>query len=85
VLAAEVLASVDRATSATRRKRQVKAMYDEVAAMLGNTTAVARASYVDPRVVDLFEDGKTIVLPRRTATARSRQDRLDRAVVALLG
>jgi DNA topoisomerase IB len=53
--------------------------------MLGNTTAVARASYVDPRVVDLFEDGKTIVLPRRTATARSRQDRLDRAVVALLG
>jgi DNA topoisomerase IB len=84
VLAAEVLASVDRAPSATKRKRQVKAMYDEVAAMLGNTTAVARASYVDPRVVDLFEDGRTIALPRRTATARSRQDRLDRAVVALL-
>ena len=84
VLAAEVLASVDRAPSATRRKRQVKAMYDEVAAMLGNTTAVARASYVDPRVVDLFEDGTTITVPRRTSSPRHRQDRLDREVARLL-
>lgn len=84
VLAARVLAGVDRATSATGRRRQVKAMYDEVAGMLGNTTAVARSSYVDPRVVDNFEDGNTIDLPRRTSSARARQDRLDRAVVDLL-
>ncbi|HET8603038.1 MAG TPA: DNA topoisomerase IB [Marmoricola sp.] len=84
VLAAELLASVERASSVTRRKRQVKAMYDEVAGMLGNTTAVARASYVDPRVVDKFEDGETIALPRRTTDPRRRQDRLDRAVVGLL-
>ena len=84
VLAAELLASTDRAGSATRRKRQVKAMYDGVAEMLGNTTAVARASYVDPRVVDKFEDGRTIALPRRTSDPRRRQDRLDRAVVDLL-
>jgi hypothetical protein len=32
----------------------------EVAEYLGNTPAVARASYVDPRIVDLFEDGTTI-------------------------
>ncbi|HEY6934353.1 MAG TPA: DNA topoisomerase IB [Marmoricola sp.] len=85
VLAAEVLAQVERAPSATKRKRQVKAMYDEVAAMLGNTPAVARASYVDPRVVDLFEDGRTITMPRRSSSSRHRQDRLDRAVTELLG
>ncbi len=32
----------------------------EVANYLGNTPSVARASYVDPRVIDLFEDGITI-------------------------
>jgi DNA topoisomerase IB len=32
----------------------------EVAEYLGNTPAVARSSYVDPRVVDLFSDGITI-------------------------
>ncbi|HEU4567118.1 MAG TPA: DNA topoisomerase IB [Marmoricola sp.] len=85
VLAAELLAAIERASSTTARKRQVKAMYDEVAGMLGNTTAVARASYVDPRVVDLFEAGETISLPRRTSSPRARQDRLDRAVAALLG
>jgi len=29
----------------------------EVAGLLGNTPTVARASYVDPRVVDLYHDG----------------------------
>jgi DNA topoisomerase IB len=32
----------------------------EVSTYLGNTPAVARASYVDPRVIDLFEDGITV-------------------------
>jgi DNA topoisomerase-1 len=27
---------------------------------LGNTPAVARASYIDPRVIQLYEDGHTI-------------------------
>jgi DNA topoisomerase IB len=85
VLAAELLATVDRAPTTTKRKRQVKAVYDEVADMLGNTPAVARASYVDPRVVDLFEDGTTITVPRRTSSPRHRQDRLDREVTRLLG
>ena len=29
----------------------------EVAEYLGNTPTVARASYVDSRIIDLFEDG----------------------------
>jgi DNA topoisomerase-1 len=32
----------------------------EVAGYLGNTPAVARASYTDPRVIDSYERGVTI-------------------------
>jgi DNA topoisomerase IB len=32
----------------------------EVAGYLGNTPAVARASYIDPRVITLYEQGITI-------------------------
>jgi DNA topoisomerase I len=32
----------------------------EVAYYLGNTPAVARASYIDPRVFDCFAEGRTI-------------------------
>jgi DNA topoisomerase IB len=32
----------------------------EVAGYLGNTPAVARASYIDPRVISLYEEGRTI-------------------------
>ena len=35
-------------------------MVREVADYLGNTPAVARASYIDPRVIELYEDGRTI-------------------------
>ncbi|HEU4701131.1 MAG TPA: DNA topoisomerase IB [Conexibacter sp.] len=48
------------ATSRTSRRRLVKAAIDEVATFLGNTPAVARGSYVDPRVVDRFEEGLTV-------------------------
>ena len=44
----------------TARRRAVTAAVKDVASFLGNTPAVARASYVDPRVVDLFDEGRTI-------------------------
>jgi DNA topoisomerase IB len=44
----------------TARKRVVVRAIKEVAHHLGNTPAVARASYVDPRVIDRFMDGLTI-------------------------
>jgi len=49
-----------QATSRTSRRRLVKAAIDEVAIFLGNTPAVARGSYVDPRVIDRFEEGLTV-------------------------
>ncbi len=62
VIAAQAFAHAGDAAdmSATGRKRAVASVMREVAEQLGNTPAVARASYVDPRVIDLWEDGVTI-------------------------
>ncbi|MFV2176510.1 DNA topoisomerase IB [Actinomadura sp. LOL_016] len=64
---ATVLAAVGLAVSALRardsgaaRRRAVVRVVKEVAAYLGNTPAVARASYIDPRIIALYEDGRTI-------------------------
>jgi DNA topoisomerase-1 len=48
------------ASSRESRRRTVKAAIDEVATFLGNTPAVARGSYVDPRVIDRFDEGLTV-------------------------
>jgi DNA topoisomerase IB len=62
VLAAVALADerACAAASKTARKRSVAAAIKTVAAYLGNTPAVCRASYVDPRVIDRYEAGATI-------------------------
>jgi hypothetical protein len=35
----------------------------EVSTALGNTPKVARDSYIDPRVIDAYADGRVITLP----------------------
>lgn len=60
VLAAVALAVAERARSQSGRKRAISRAYQEVAHYLGNTPAVCRASYVDPRVVDRYRAGVTI-------------------------
>ena len=61
VIAAVALAGANEsADTVSKRKRAVSRAMKEVAGYLGNTPAVARKSYVDPRVVDLFNDGATI-------------------------
>jgi DNA topoisomerase-1 len=60
VLAAVGLAMQQETTSMTARRRAVSRVMQEVSHYLGNTPAVCRASYVDPRVIDLFEAGTTI-------------------------
>ncbi len=44
----------------TARRRAIVAAVKDVAAFLGNTPAVARASYVDPRLFDRFDEGRTV-------------------------
>ena len=48
------------ASSESARKRAVARVVQEVAAYLGNTPAVARASYIDPRIISLYERDITI-------------------------
>lgn len=60
VMAAIGLAVSTHATSETARKRAVTRVVKEVAGQLGNTPAVCRASYIDPRIIDLYTDGVTI-------------------------
>ena len=58
VIAAVALAEAnEEARTKSARKRAVSQAMREVSEYLGNTPAVARKSYVDPRVVDLFHDG----------------------------
>lgn len=60
VTAAVALASQDRSPSTSGRTKQTRAAIREAAELLGNTPAVARSAYVDPRVIDLFEAGHTL-------------------------
>ena len=43
------------------RKRIVTAAVKQVSEHLGNTPTVARSSYVDPRVIERFDDGRTVL------------------------
>ena len=62
VLAAVALAVSGPAATAskTARKRAITRAVKEVSHYLGNTPAVCRASYIDPRVFDRFDSGLTI-------------------------
>jgi DNA topoisomerase I len=87
VLAAAALAGSDEpGDTKTSRKRAVVAAMKEVAEYLGNTPAIARSSYVDPRVLDLYEDGVTIgsAVRRSYPTPEERQTAYERAVRRML-
>ena len=60
VLAAVGLAVSNMPATDAARKRAVARAVREVAGYLGNTPAVARSSYIDPRVIDRYQDGVTI-------------------------
>jgi DNA topoisomerase-1 len=63
--AATLLGREPPATSERGRKRQIAAVMKEVAALLGNTPAVARKSYVHRRLVEAFQEGKLARAVRR--------------------
>ena len=64
LLAAAALAlSAWAPESARARSRAVTRAVGEVAHYLGNTPAVCRRSYIDPRVVDCYLDGEVVRVP----------------------
>lgn len=79
VLAARGFAASGPAPRSERARRKVIAeVVKDVSGELGNTPAVCRASYIDPRVVDLWEHGTTIRPTRSQAVA-------EKETLALLG
>ena len=77
VLAARGLADAGAPpTSERARRRVVTEVVREVAEELGNTPAVCRASYIDPRIIDLWEHGRTIRPTRSQAVAEKETLRL---------
>jgi DNA topoisomerase IB len=91
VLAAVALAvSEEAAATATGRKRAITRAIKEVAHYLGNTPAIARASYIDPRVFDRYRDGEIIDYrlvaagADRNGHATAIQGPVEKAVLRLL-
>ncbi|MER8220286.1 DNA topoisomerase IB [Streptomyces sp. NPDC094143] len=93
VLAAVALAVIPEAArdTAAARRRQAARAVREVSHYLGNTPAVCRASYIDPRVLELFEQGRTVA-PALTRLGEhgdfgrpATQGAVEAAVLDLLG
>ena len=60
LMAVGLAVSTNAPTSESARKRAVSRAVTEVSHYLGNTPAVCRSSYIDPRIIDLYDDGTTI-------------------------
>jgi DNA topoisomerase IB len=75
VLAASLLASHQRREG----RRAVTAVIQQVAAQLGNTPAVCRSAYIDPRIIDRFLDEDRTIEPRRRGLRATEE-----AVLSLL-
>jgi DNA topoisomerase IB len=71
-------------TKASQR-RAVKAAVEEVSDYLGNTPTIAKGSYIDPRVVERYEEGETIAVPSSTGRSpTARQAAIEKEVRGLL-
>jgi DNA topoisomerase IB len=57
VRAAVALSTAGPQPSAAKQQKAVASAMRDVADLLGNTPTVARTSYVDPRIVELYHDG----------------------------
>jgi DNA topoisomerase-1 len=88
VLAAEAFVDADPPVNKKVIKRVESAVMNEVSEALGNTPAVARSSYVDPRVVEGYREGLTIApavrRAARTRAADERQSILERSTARII-
>jgi DNA topoisomerase I len=91
VLAAVSLARGEADCASERgRRKAIRQATTEVSHLLGNTPAVARGSYIDPRVFDRFLSGWTIAgelrrIEDRGLADEERRDAIELAVLDLLG
>jgi DNA topoisomerase I len=86
VLAAVELAAEPPPSSEAAAKRSISDAVNRVAEALGNTPAVCRRSYIDPRVLDRFRDGEQI-RPAASANGKlsaKRRAKIEREVLNLI-
>jgi DNA topoisomerase IB len=90
VMAAVTIAAHGRdARSKTARRRAINETTKQVAELLGNTPAVARRSYIDPRVFDRYQSGHTVAgqierLEELEVADDRTRNRVERTVLELL-
>jgi DNA topoisomerase-1 len=84
VATASALATLDPPTSEKEERAVVKEVITEVAADLGNTPTVCRASYVHPRVLDSYATGELHDAWSTTPPRRARLSLDERKTRALL-
>jgi len=86
VLAAVALAGEEPPRSEAAAKRAITRAVNQVSEALGNTPAVCRASYIDPRVLDRYRDGTTIRPAPSTNGRMTAKQRLkiEREVIELV-
>ncbi|WP_331716245.1 DNA topoisomerase IB [Occultella aeris] len=86
VLAAITLARHSGSGSASERDRSVREAVSEVAERLGNTPAVSRSAYIDPRVLEAYEEDTVLAsLPVPDAPpATPAPPRIEAAVLKVL-
>jgi DNA topoisomerase I len=84
LLAAVALARCEQDCASERwRQRAIRQATTEVSHVLGNTPAVARGSYIDPRVFDRYLSGWTIADELRRIEARGLPEEERRAAIEL--
>jgi DNA topoisomerase I len=86
LIAAIELARKQQPETESAAKKRVTEVMRKVGEKLGNTPAVARASYVSPAVVEQYLDGRTIddFRPRHLRVVGARDTGLDREELATL-
>lgn len=88
-LAALALDELGPVDGDSQRKKNVVEAVKRVAEHLGNTPAIARASYIHPRVIESYLDGKTLRHFAELVEAEIEREALsgpeERAVLAMLG
>lgn len=76
VLASAVLANAERADSVSERKKAVTECVKHVASHLGNTPAICRASYIDPRIISTYLNSDSLSKVKRTVQKMERKSYL---------
>jgi DNA topoisomerase IB len=84
VLMALALANAGPAATPAGRKRAIAASVREVANLLGDTPAVARSSYIDPRLIERYEAEGVLPTVPQAPVALPVTPEAESAVAALL-